>query len=116
VRGGTVAGVVVEVVGVVHLGGLVDQGRLGWRRGLVPLRRAGAIACRGERGTASRGVARRRGYWSDLGFPAHRRRRPWLRARSGGGRCAVSRVEEDGEGQMLCGERIWIWAVVLGEI
>jgi hypothetical protein len=85
---GTVAGVVVEVVGVVHLGGLVDQSCLRWRRGLVPLRRAGAIACRGEKGRGSRGVIRRM-LVSDLGFAAHRRRLPWLGAR----RSVQGRVE-----------------------
>jgi hypothetical protein len=56
---GTVAGIVVEVIGVVHLGCLVDQSRLQWRRGLVPLRRAGAVACGGEKGAASQNVTRR---------------------------------------------------------
>jgi hypothetical protein len=47
-------GIVIEVIGIVVLGALVHQGRLRRGRGLVPLRRAVAIACGvEERGTTS---------------------------------------------------------------
>jgi hypothetical protein len=54
-RGVTIADVVIDVIGVVQFGGLVNRPRR--RRGLVPLRRAGAIACRGERGERCKGDA-----------------------------------------------------------
>ena len=83
---GTVERVLVEVIGVVELGALVHQGRLRRRRGLVPLRPAVAIVCRGEeRGATSTGEPREgvRGGHACLGPPPHRRRRPWLGRRGG---------------------------------
>jgi hypothetical protein len=98
----TIVGVVIKVISVVELGALVHQGCFRRRRGLVPLRRAVPIACRGgDRGTASRGEAvgcTWRGL--GLGSPPHRRRRPWLgprrRRRQVVGGSARIDVGEDG--------------------
>jgi hypothetical protein len=105
VHGGTVPGVVVEVVGVVHLGGLVDQGRLGRRRGLVPLRRAGAIACRGEKENGITGCETED---VGLGFRVCGSPSPPAMAGSVEVGARTSRVEEDGESGMLFAKHVWV--------